>query len=58
MGFSIAFTDIATEMGLTETEKGSVFAAYYFGYALTQVRTIKTCCCSSSVRFAINCDTI
>ena len=38
MGFSIAFTDIATEMKLTETEKGSVFAAYYFGFALTQVR--------------------
>lgn len=38
MGFSIAFTDIATEMRLSETEKGSVFASYYFGFALTQVR--------------------
>lgn len=39
MGFSIAFTEIATEMDLTETEKGSVFAAYYYGFAVTQVRS-------------------
>ncbi|CAM9181148.1 unnamed protein product [Ascophyllum nodosum] len=37
MGFSIAFTEIGNDMLLTETEKGSVFAAYYYGFALTQV---------------------
>lgn len=37
-GFSIAFTDIATDMNLSETEKGTVFAAYYYGFSITQVR--------------------
>ena len=44
MGFSIAFTTIAFEMGLNNVEKGSVFAAYYFGFALTQVSIFRMKC--------------
>lgn len=37
VGFSIAFTSVAKETGVTDTEKGSVFAALFSGDALTQV---------------------
>lgn len=38
LGFSIAFTEVATDMKLSETEKGAVFAAFYYGYSITPVR--------------------
>lgn len=37
MAFSIAFTTIAEENGLTETEKGFAMASYYFGFTVSQV---------------------
>lgn len=37
MAFSIAFTIIAEENGLTETEKGFAMASYYFGFTVSQV---------------------
>lgn len=37
MAFSIAFTTIAEENGLTETEKGLAMASYYFGFTVSQV---------------------
>ncbi|CAM9715612.1 unnamed protein product [Ectocarpus fasciculatus] len=37
MGFSIAFTSIAEEHGLTETEKGLTLSSYYFGFTVSQV---------------------
>lgn len=39
MAFSIAFTTIAEENGLTETEKGFALASYYFGFTVSQVCT-------------------
>ncbi|CAM9138832.1 unnamed protein product [Ectocarpus sp. 4 AP-2014] len=37
MGFNIAFTTIAEENGLTETEKGLTLSSYYFGFTVSQV---------------------
>lgn len=37
LGFSIAFTEVATNMNLSETEKGVVLAAFYYGYSITPV---------------------
>lgn len=42
MAFSIAFTTIAEENGLTETEKGFAMASYYFGFTVSQVKDKKT----------------
>lgn len=38
VGFSIAFTDLAKEAGVDESVKGAVLSAFYWGYALSQVR--------------------
>lgn len=52
LGFSIAFTDVATNMGISETEKGSVFAAFYYGYSVTPVCT---CYLSFVLLYAMLC---
>lgn len=39
VGFSIAFTAMARDAGLDESTKGTVLSAFYWGYALSQVRT-------------------
>jgi ACS family sodium-dependent inorganic phosphate cotransporter len=38
VGFSIAFTEMAKTAGLDESAKGTVLSAFYWGYALSQVR--------------------
>lgn len=42
LGFTIAFTSIAENRDLTETEKGIVFSSYYYGFAVTQVNNSHT----------------
>lgn len=37
LGFSIAFTEVATDAKLSETEKGTIFAAFYYGFSITPV---------------------
>ncbi len=38
VGFSIAFTAMAASASLDESIKGTVLSAFYWGYALSQVR--------------------
>ena len=37
VGFSVAFTGIATEAGVSKTTAGTVLSAFFYGYACTQV---------------------
>jgi sugar phosphate permease len=39
VGFSISFTAMAKAANLDESVKGTVLSAFYWGYALSQVRT-------------------
>ncbi len=38
VGFSIAFTAMAKDASLDESVKGTVLSAFYWGYAVSQVR--------------------
>lgn len=38
VGFSIAFTSLAREVGFDEQVKGAVMSAFYWGYGVSQVR--------------------
>lgn len=38
VGFSIAFTELAKSTQLDESVKGTVLSAFFWGYALSQVR--------------------
>ncbi|KAJ9508889.1 hypothetical protein QJQ45_028212 [Haematococcus lacustris] len=51
VGFSISFTAMAKEANLDETVKGTVLSAFYWGYALSQARSLdsSTRACKSSV---------
>lgn len=42
MGFTIAYTSIAEEMGLTETEKGIVFSSIFYGVTVAQVKRLSS----------------
>lgn len=37
VGFSIAYTAMARQAGISEAVKGSVLSAFYWGYGLSQV---------------------
>ena len=42
VGFSIAFTEMAKQAGTSEAVKGAVLSAFYWGYSLSQVRSLST----------------
>lgn len=42
VGFSIAFTSLARQVGFDEQVKGAVMSAFYWGYGVSQVRDNRT----------------
>ncbi len=50
VGFSIAFTAMADKASLDESVKGTVLSAFYWGYALSQVRSLSAPAGRSAVR--------
>ncbi len=40
VGFSIAFTEMAKQAGTSEAVKGAVLSAFYWGYSLSQVKSL------------------